>query len=495
MDEFRIGKDELCIEALDAFAKGAATLSLDEEVRKKVEEGRQQLEDRLDQSSTPIYGVNTGFGSLCDTVIPNEKLRQLQTNLLLSHACGTGDPLPDRCVRLMLFFKAVALAKGYSGVRPELIERLLFFYEQDILPLVPEQGSLGASGDLAPLAHLSLPLMGQGEVRFQGRVLPAAKVLIEFDLEPMELEAKEGLAMLNGTQFMSAIGGELLTRLQRSAEEADRIAALSILAYGGSSDPFHPEVHRLRNHPGQLRVAERIRGLLLEQQDDWSSGRVQDPYSFRCIPQVHGASWDVMEEVGGLLLREVEGVTDNPILLEDAEQILSAGNFHGQPLAMAFDRIAVAMAEWGSISERRSYKLLSGTYELPEFLIPEPGLNSGLMIPQYTAASLVSQNRQLATPSSIDSIDSSNGQEDHVSMGANGATRSLRMLENLERIWSIEMLTAAQAVDLREGKALAGTMKRYYDAVRERIPFAESDRAFYRDIRKAHELLRKGPLP
>ena len=495
MNEFCIGRDPLSIEQLEAVAQGREKLALSDDARKDVEEGRKRLEKELGERSAPIYGVNTGFGSLCDTVIPNEKIRQLQTNLLHSHACGTGDPLPDRCVRLMLFFKAIALSKGHSGIRPQLIDRLLFFYEHDILPLVPEQGSLGASGDLAPLAHLSLPLIGHGEVHYNGQVLPTAKVLAQCDLDPLELEAKEGLALLNGTQFMSAIGGELLTRLKRTALEADRIASLSILAFGGSSDPFHPDVHRLRHHPGQIRVAERIKILLDEQTDVWSSARVQDPYSFRCIPQVHGASWDVMEEVGALLLREVDGVTDNPILLDEDDRILSAGNFHGQPLAMAFDRLAVAMAEWGSISERRTYKLLSGSRELPEFLIPEPGLNSGLMIPQYTAASLVSQNRQLAVPASVDSIDSSNGQEDHVSMGANGATRSLRMLQNLERIWSIESLTAAQAIDFRKGKSLAGSLKDRYKALRERVPFAHSDRAFYRDIQKAHELLQEKALP
>ncbi len=488
MAEFRIGKDTLSIEALEGLASGYTALEFPDKTRKKVEKARKRLEERLRDASKPIYGVNTGFGSLCHTVIPDEKLQDLQTNLLLSHACGTGDHLPSRVVRLMLAFKAIGLAYGNSGVRPELIERLSFFHEEDILPRVPEKGSLGASGDLAPLAHLSLPLIGRGELLYRHRELPTGKVMVDHGLSPLRLEAKEGLALLNGTQFMSAVGGEVLTRLKRSARLADKVAALSAMAYGASADPFRSEVHELRPHPGQIEVAERIFSYLEEEDENWGNARVQDPYSFRCIPQVHGASFDVMEEVGQLLLREVEAVTDNPVLLED-DRVLSAGNFHGQPLAMAFDRLAVAMAEWGSISERRTYKLLAGHDGLPEFLIPEPGLNSGLMIPQYTAASLVSQNRQLAVPSSIDSVDSSNGQEDHVSMGANGATRLLRMLENLERIWAIECLTAAQAIDLRE-QELKGELASFHQRFREKVPFVDADRPFYQDIEKSLEFLR-----
>ncbi len=492
MAEFRIGKDDLCVELLEAFAQGKAELALPDKTRKRVEKGRKRLLDRLEDSSRPIYGVNTGFGSLCETVIPEDRLQDLQRNLILSHACGIGDPLPCRIVRLMLSFKVIGLSKGNSGVRPELIERLCFLYQQDMLPAIPEKGSLGASGDLAPLAHLSLPVIGSGEVFFHHRRMPTGKAMVEYGLQPLQLEAKEGLALLNGTQFMSAIGGEVLTRLQRLSKVADRVAALSITAFGGSSDPFHPEIHELRPHPGQGKVAEHIRTLLEEQDPGWESDRVQDPYSFRCIPQVHGSSLDVMEEVSQLILREVEALTDNPILLDQDDRILSAGNFHGQPLAMAFDRLAVAMAEWGSISERRTYKLLSGTEELPEFLVPEPGLNSGLMIPQYVAASLVSQNRQLAAPASIDSIDSSNGQEDHVSMGANAATRLLRMLENLEGIWAIEWLTAAQAIDLREGHVLKGELSDLYGSLREKVPFADGDRPFYKDIDAARQQLDVG---
>lgn len=489
MAEFRIGADELSIEHIRGIADGTLKVSFPDSVRERVQEGRDRLEELLKGDPGPIYGINTGFGSLCDTVVPREKLQELQTNLLLSHACGTGEALPSQNVRLMLVFKAIALADGSSCARPDLIDRLLFFYEKDILPVVPEQGSLGASGDLAPLAHLCLPLIGRGEVLFKGREFPTRKVLLEYELESLELGPKEGLALLNGTQFMSAIGAEVVARLHQLSEKMDRVAALSVLAFGGSKGPFHPGVHRLRPHGGQMEVAERIRGLL-EEQGERNTGRVQDPYSFRCIPQVHGASLDILKEVSELLLREIASVTDNPVYLEEEGRILSAGNFHGQPLAMAFDRLALAIAEWGSISERRSYKLLSGFDEVPEFLISEPGLHSGLMIPQYTAASLVSQNRQSVVPSSSDSIDSSNGQEDHVSMGANGAVRLLRMLDNLEGIAAIEMLNACQAVDLRDELTLKGSLKASYEAFRERVPYVEKDRAFYKDIREARVYVR-----
>lgn len=488
MAEFRVGKDELKLAHLEGIAKGELSLVFPDEVRERVKKGRDRLEKELGKSEAPIYGVNTGFGALCDTVIPNEKLQQLQKNLLLSHACGTGDPIPAEAVRLMLAFKAIGLSEGSSCVRPELIDRLLFLYEKDILPRVPEKGSLGASGDLAPLAHLCLPLIGRGEVLYRGREFPSARVMIEFGLEPLEPEAKEGLALLNGTQFMSAIGARVIARLHHLATQADRIASLSIMAFGASADPFHPEVHQLRPHSGQVAVAQRIRGSLDEQVRS-EPKRVQDPYSFRCIPQVHGACLDVLNEVSELLLREVGSVTDNPVLLDEEGRIVSAGNFHGQPLAMAFDRLAVAIAEYGSISERRTYKLLSGFDEVPEFLVPDPGTNSGLMIPQYTAASLVSRNRQLATPASVDSIDSSNGQEDHVSMGANAATRLFEMMENLEGILAVEYVSSCQAIDFRRDGELKGGLKEIYDALRELVPFAETDRPFYQDIERARAIL------
>jgi histidine ammonia-lyase len=437
---------------------------------------REQLDRLIERSPAPIYGINTGFGSLCNTAIPANQLEKLQENLVLSHACGTGPELERDLVRLMLLLKIKGLSLGHSGVTTATVERLTEMFNRDILPVIPEQGSLGASGDLAPLAHLSLPLLGQGEVRLKGEKMTSSEMLSQTGLHALRLQSKEGLALLNGTQFMSAHLALLVLRAQRLADWADIIAAISLEAYDGRPEPFGAEVNGIRNHPGQIHVARRMRELLSGSQlIHRHKDHVQDPYSFRCVPQVHGASRDALAHAEAVLLREINAVTDNPTVFPDEEMVVSAGNFHGQPLAITIDFLCIALAEWGSISERRTYKLISGTRELPAFLTPEPGLNSGFMIPQYTAASLVSQNKHLCSPASVDTIDSSNGQEDHVSMGANAATKALRVLKNTEQILAIELMNAAQALDLRGANLTSPFLQKVHSAYRQQVPFLTSD--------------------
>jgi histidine ammonia-lyase len=424
----------------------------------------------------PVYGVNTGFGDLAYQSIPEDQLAQLQKNILLSHACGVGDPVPEQVVRTMLLLKLKALVQGHSGVRQVTLDRLLDWLRADCLPRVPSQGSLGASGDLAPLAHLVLPLIGQGELRHGGGYLPASTVLKAQGWEPLTLGPKEGLALINGTQLMLAYGVQSVLRIARVAAWADALAAWSLEAWHGRSEPFHPAIHRVRGHEGARVSAAQVRAWLAgsEQQQEPRT-QVQDPYSFRCVPQVHGASRDAWKHAERTLEREINAVTDNPLIFPEEGLILSGGNFHGQPLALVFDYLALAVHEWGSISERRTFKLLSGRQGLPPFLVAEPGLNSGWMIPQYTAASLVSQSKQLCTPASADTIDSSNGQEDHVSMGANGALKLWRILDNVEQVLAIEALTAAQACDLRGTRGMAPGLLKLQSSLRERVPHASQD--------------------
>ncbi|NBO62282.1 MAG: aromatic amino acid lyase, partial [Flavobacteriia bacterium] len=398
---------------------------LGKQAKEAIEQGYHFLQRKTNDSNSTYYGINTGFGSLCNTSISSGDLQQLQVNLLRSHACGMGEKVPKQLVKRMLLLKAIALAKGFSGVQLATVERLLFFYNNDIIPVVYEQGSLGASGDLAPLAHLSLPLIGEGEVLLEGEIIPAERLKHLLNLEPIQLQAKEGLALLNGTQFMNAYATYSIRQSELLFHEGLKIAALSLEAYDGRHEPFQANVNELRKQKGQVLVAEQMRNLVVN--DERIKTHVQDPYSFRCIPQVHGASLDTLFFVKNTIENELNAVTDNPTLFPEENQIVSAGNFHGQPLALAMDFLAIAMAELGSISERRIYKLISGTRGLPPFLVRHAGLNSGFMIVQYAAASMVSQNKQLCTPSSVDTIDSSNGQEDHVSMGANAATKCKRV--------------------------------------------------------------------
>lgn len=409
----------------------------------------------------------------------------------MSHACGTGQEVPRDIVKLMLLLKIQSLSYGNSGVQLATVERLIDFYNHDVLPVVFEQGSLGASGDLAPLAHLSLPLLGMGEVDYKGKRCAASEVLSDFGWQPIVLQSKEGLALLNGTQFMSAYGAHVLMRACKYSWLADLIGAISLEGFDGRREPFNELIHLIRPHKGQIVTAQRVLGFLSDSQIiAQSKQHVQDPYSFRCIPQVHGASKDAIDYVKKTFRTEINSVTDNPNIFIDSDQIISGGNFHGQPLALALDFLAIALSELGSISERRTYQLISGLRGLPPFLVNNPGLNSGFMIPQYTAASIASQNKQLCTPASADSIVSSNGQEDHVSMGANAATKALRVMDNLERILAIELMNASQAVEFRRPLQSSEFIESFLKAYRTEVPLVDQDRILHYDIEKSVAFLR-----
>ena len=481
-----ISSDLLALETIDEIVFQGKTLALSEEAIVNIEKCRAYLDTKMTTQSTPIYGINTGFGSLCNVKISNENLSKLQENLVKSHACGTGEAVPHEIVKIMLLLKIQSLSYGHSGVQLVTVQRLIDFYNHDILPLIYTQGSLGASGDLAPLAHLSLPLLGEGEVYCDGFRQPAAKVLAKMGWEPIVLQSKEGLALLNGTQFMSAYGAYCLLKAQKIAYLADVIGAISLEGFDGRIEPFTDLIHLIRPHKGQVQTAEQFRGLLEDSQIiAQAKAHVQDPYSFRCIPQVHGASKDAIEYVKKVFRTEINSVTDNPNIFVGEDLILSGGNFHGQPLALAFDFLGIALSELGSISERRTYQLISGLRGLPPFLVNNPGLNSGFMIPQYTAASIASQNKQLATPASIDSIVSSNGQEDHVSMGANAATKTLRIVENVERILAIELFNASQAIEFRRPLKSSDFIESFLKSYREEVAIVTEDRIMHYDIEKS----------
>lgn len=455
----------------------------------RITTNRNYLDDILKQGNT-YYGINTGFGSLCNVRIADDELSQLQENLVCSHACGMGDEVPEDIVRWMLLLKAHGLGRGYSGVRKEIVQRLVDFYNLGISPVVYELGSLGASGDLAPLAHLSLPIFGKGKVRYKGVVREAAEVLKETGLEPIPLAAKEGLALLNGTQFMSSHAVWCLIKSRQLSAWADVIGALSAEGFMAKDEPFKHPIHRVRPHKGQIATAQRILSLLQGSAiQAMPKQQVQDPYSFRCMPQVHGASKDVIDMVSGIVETEINSVTDNPIVFHDEDAIMSGGNFHGQPLALNLDFLAIAVAELANISERRTYLLISGQRDLPPFLAPEAGVNSGFMIAQYTAAAIVSQSKQLCTPASVDSIVSSNGQEDHVSMGANAATKLRRVVMNVQRVLAIELLTATQAIDFRRPATSSPALEKLYTAFRKEISFMASDRLLHDDLIKAEQFL------
>lgn len=427
-----------------------ASVSLSKASKKAITDCREYLDNKLKNNHQPIYGINTGFGSLCNVIVPDKDLEQLQENLVKSHACGMGDEVPQDIVRLMLFLKIQSLSYGKSGVQLQTVEKLCELINQKIYPVIYQQGSLGASGDLAPLAHLCLPILGLGKVNYKGSKLDTSVVFDQKGITAIKLKSKEGLALLNGTQFMSAYGVYCLLKAQHLIQASDTITALSIDAFDARLDPFKEHLHTIRPHAGQLQTAKAIRDILegseiaLQKKE-----QVQDPYSFRCVPQVHGATKDTVNYVTKIIETEINSVTDNPTIFIEEDEILSGGNFHGQPLALAFDILSIAMAELANISERRIYLLISGQRNLPPFLTPNAGLNSGFMIPQYTAASIVSQNKQLCTPASVDSIVSSNGQEDHVSMGANAATKCYQVMNNTEKVMAIELMNAAQALEFR----------------------------------------------
>ncbi len=472
-----------------------AKLVLSDDAKERIVKCRSYLDAKLSGSNAAYYGINTGFGALYDKSISENDLGRLQENLVMSHACGTGDELPEDIVRLMMFLKIQGLSYGNSGVQLETVQLLIDFFNNGIHPLVYEQGSLGASGDLAPLAHLSLPLIGLGEVRVNDEIIPASDTLKKFGLKPVTLRSKEGLALLNGTQFMSACGIWCVLQANRLEKAADMIGALSLDAFDGRLEPFHHLIHEIRPHAGQIETAMRFR-LLLSGSELISRNKkhVQDPYAFRCIPQVHGASKDTLNYVSQIFFTEMNSVTDNPTVFPSEDMIISAGNFHGQPLALPLDFLAIAMAEIGNISERRTYQLIAGLRELPPFLVANPGLDSGFMIPQYTAASIVSQNKQLCTPASVDSIVSSNGQEDHVSMGANAATKLRKVVVNTEKILAIELMNASQAMEFRRPLRTSGVLEELLSEFRKVVPFVDKDRMLYRDIAAAVAFIRTYPF-
>lgn len=487
-----ISPTPLNLSEIEEILRSGKQLRLSQESISRIEKCRTYIDRKIQETAAPIYGVNTGFGSLCDTLIDSNQLEQLQVNLVMSHACGTGEEVPAEIVKIMLLLKVIGLSYGNSGVQLQTVQRLIDFYNHDVIPLVYQQGSLGASGDLAPLAHLSLPLIGMGEVYYKGKRQQSSVMLQEMSWNPIPLKSKEGLALLNGTQFMSAYGIWCLMQAKQCIHLSDLIACLSLDAFLCRMDPFNTLIQTIRPHKGQIETAEFVRSTLAESElQKEPKKQVQDPYSFRCIPQVHGATKDTYRHVESVLLTEVNSVTDNPTLFPDEDLVISAGNFHGQPLALALDFLAIALSELGNISERRTYQLISGARGLPPFLVASPGLNSGLMIPQYTAASIVSQNKQLCTPSSVDSIVSSNGQEDHVSMGSNSATKLKRVVDNVYKIIAIELLNAAQALEFRKPGKTSVQLETFVASYRKVVPFIEKDRVLYTDIDESIRFLRR----
>jgi histidine ammonia-lyase len=464
-------------------------IALSESAIQKIEKCRAYLDHKTKSISKPIYGINTGFGALYNVKISEENLQKLQENLVMSHACGTGDEVPQEIVKLMILFKIKSLSYGNSGVQLATVQRLIDFYNHNIVPVVYTQGSLGASGDLSPLAHLSLPLIGLGEVYYKNEKISAEKLLHIFTWDKINLQSKEGLALLNGTQFMSAYGIHCLLNAHKLSYLADVIGTLSLEGFDGRIEPFNELIHLARPHNGQLKTAERIKDFLENSElISQEKQHVQDPYSFRCMPQVHGASKDTIRFVTKTFLTEINSVTDNPNIFVDEDEIISGGNFHGQPLALGLDFLAIALSELGNISERRTYQLVSGHRHLPPFLVSNPGLNSGFMIPQYTAASIVSQNKQYATPASVDSIESSNGQEDHVSMGANAATKCKKVVDNLQTILAIELFTASQALSFMKAKS-SPFLESIIQLFRTEVTIVNEDRVLHNDIVKASGFL------
>lgn len=488
----KISTSLLNFEDIEKIIKNKYTIELSDEAVDKIERCRSYLDKKMARSDEPIYGINTGFGALHNVMISKDDLSLLQENLVMSHACGIGEEVPQEIVKLMILLKVHGLSYGHSGVQLQTVQRLIDFFNHDIIPVVYQLGSLGASGDLAPLAHLSLPLIGKGEVYYEGRRRNTDDLYRELGWQPITLQSKEGLALLNGTQFMSAYGIYLCLRVFKLSRLSDIIGALSLDAFDGRIEPFHHLIQKIRHHRGQIKTASRIRNILEGSElINRHKKHVQDPYSFRCIPQVHGASKDSIDYVSYVFRMEINAVTDNPTIFPEEDLIISAGNFHGQPLALALDNLCIAMAELGNISERRTYQLLDGKRGLPHFLVANPGLNSGFMIPQYTAASIVNQNKQLCTPASVDTIESSQGQEDHVSMGANAATKAYRVLENLERVLAIELFNAAQALEFHRPAKTSPYLEDFVAQYRERVDFIQNDKIMYNDMKATVDFLRE----
>ena len=491
---YKIGEKLLTLSDISKILSEGIKIELSSKSEKKVKECRKYLDEKIKNSQDPIYGVNTGFGSLCNHKISDEDLEQLQRNLVVSHACGTGDEVPQDIVKIMLLLKIQSLSYGHSAVQLQTINRLIDMFNNNILPVVFQLGSLGASGDLAPLAHMSLVLVGLGETYIPNKdgdfvKKDTSEVMKLMNWNPIHLKSKEGLALLNGTQFMGAYGVWSLLKSQKLSYLSDLIGTISLEAFDGRNECFDELIHLVRPHKGQLLTAENIRELLegseIQKQE---KEHVQDPYSFRCMPQVHGATKDVITHVKSIFTTEINSVTDNPTFFPKEDKVISGGNFHGQPLAMSMDYLALSVSELGSISERRIYQLISGQRGLPEFLVAEPGLNSGMMIPQYTAASIVSQNKQFCTPASSDSIVSSNGQEDHVSMGANAATKLYKVVENVEIILAIELMNAVQAIAFRKNRS-SDFIENFIDSYRSEVDFLNKDRLLHTDIKKSVDFI------
>lgn len=480
MKVHKISNKRLNLSTIDKIINENYSLALSSDAVKRIEKCRKYLDDKIKAQKQPIYGVTTGFGSLCNTNIPEKDLAKLQENLMISHACGVGEEISQEIVRLMILLKIQSLSYGHSGVQLSTVQRLIDMYNNEIYPIVYEQGSLGASGDLVPLAHLCLPLIGLGEVYYKGERLTGKELNRKMKWKPISLKSKEGLALLNGTQFMSAHSVAALLKARRLSCLADLIGSMSLDAFNGRLEPFLTEVHAIRPHAGQLETANNILSFLegseISLQD---KTHVQDPYSFRCMPQVHGATKDTINYVEFVIETEINSVTDNPTVFPDEDLVISAGNFHGQPIALAMDFLAIALAELGNISERRTYQLIDAKRDLPSFLVKNPGLNSGFMIPQYAAAAIVNQNKLLANPCSTDSIVSSQGQEDHVSMGANAAVKCLKVVENLEKILAIELFNAAQALEFRKPLRTSPQIEEILLSYRENVPFIENDATMY----------------
>jgi len=496
-DIFYIGLRDLTLGDLEYILDHRPRLVLSDAARERITVCRDYLDKKTSESAEPLYGITTGFGSLCRHSISPDELSTLQENLVKSHACSVGAEVHHDIVRLMFVLKAHALSLGHSGVQVQTVERILDFFNSDVVPVVCDRGSLGASGDLAPLANLFLPLIGQGFVYFCGRKMPAAEALQTLGMKPIRLMSKEGLALLNGTQFMTANACHALIRARHISVLADLIGCVSLEAFDGRIDPFMDCIQQMRPHRGQIDTAANVRRFLEGSQlIATHKVNVQDPYSFRCIPQVHGATKDAIYYVSDVIEREINSVTDNPTIFPDLDLIISGGNFHGQPIAIPMDYLGVALAELGNISERRVAQLIMGYRGLPEFLVAEPGLNSGFMIPQYAAASMVSQNKMYCFAASSDSIVSSNGQEDHVSMGGNAATKLYKILDNVERVLAIELMNAAQALEFRhrlaDGRRSSSVIEDLVTRFRaEAVPFVDTDVVMYPLIDAATEFVRR----
>ena len=492
---FKYGIDQLTLHKIQEIANGNLKAIINNEAKEKIISCRKKVEI-ITKKDKVVYGINTGFGPLCDVQISPEETNQLQKNLLITHAVGVGNNIDKQLSKLMMICKVHALCQGFSGVRLELIERIIFFIENNLLPTVPEQGSVGASGDLAPLSHLFLPLIGEGDFWVKDEIFSAKEVLKNHNLKPLELQAKEGLGLINGTQFILAHTITGLLKMEYLLDLSDISGAMSIEGYKGSSSPFREELHKIRPFRGSIKVAERMRNLFKDSQNITSHEnceRVQDPYSMRCIPQVHGASRNAFYHLLELAEIEMNSVTDNPIVLSETEAI-SGGNFHGQPLAMALDYCSIAASELGNIADRRCYLLLEGKYGLPRLLTKSGGLNSGFMIPQYTTAALVTENKSLCFPPSADSIPTSLGQEDHVSMGSISGRQFNQILGNLEKILAIELMYSAQALEFRRPNTFSKIIEKNYSIIREKVDKLEDDRLLKDDIHNMIQLVKTKKL-